>query len=287
SIGGIRGVELAYFDPERSSGCDARQPLLNCSIDIIGMKKLREPATAHHLFGVEAGVLQEARIAVVDRSVRRGTPEHHGNGLSQLAQAAFTLAQLCFGLFASRDVPRNAQLRDGAIVGAQWGSARLQMATRTVHADDVKLQKALLPGADAFVERTISLAIFRRDEVIEVAVQHEIHGRCARHLGAGGVHAQERSVAGNHMDALRRRLDDGPKAGLTVPERVLRASALVNVGKEGVPTENGPADVPKRKPANLKPTIRAVEASEARFEVIGFTRCDPLGEDLEHAREII
>src|SRR5207247_7729383 len=53
------------------------------------------------------------------------------------------------------------------------------------------------------------------------------------------------------------------------------------------PTENGPANVPKRKPANLKPPIRAVEASEARFEVIRFTRCDPLGEDLEHAREII
>src|ERR1700746_4085710 len=97
------------------------------------------------------------------------------------------------------------------------------MATRAVHADDVKLQKALLPAADAFVERTISLAIVRRDEVIEVAPQHEIQGRCARHLGAGGVHAQERAVAGNHVDALRRRLDDGPKYGLTVPERVLRS----------------------------------------------------------------
>src|SRR2546422_4911037 len=31
---------------------------------------------------------------------------------------------------------------------AHWGSARLQMATRAVHADDVKLQKALLPGAE-------------------------------------------------------------------------------------------------------------------------------------------
>ena len=129
------------------------------------MKNLCKSVTTHDLFGVETGVLKEPRIAVVDRSFRRGTPEHHGNGLGQLAQAAFTLAQSCFGLFASRDVPRNAQLRDGAIVGAQWGSARLQMATRAVHADDVKLQKALLPGADAFVERTISLAIVRRDDV--------------------------------------------------------------------------------------------------------------------------
>ena len=154
------------------------------------MKKLGKSATTHDLFGVETGVLKEPRIAVVDRSFRRGTPEHHRNGLGQLAQVAFALAQSCFGLFASRDVTRHAQLRDGAIVVAQWGRARLQMATLAVHADDVKLQKALLPGAHAFVERTISLAIFRRDEVVEVPPKHEIHGWCARHRGAGGVHAQ-------------------------------------------------------------------------------------------------
>jgi hypothetical protein len=89
------------------------------------------------------------------------------------------------------------------------------------------------------------------------------------------------------MYALRRRLDDGPQAGLTVPERVLRASALVDVGEQGVPPENGPAGVPTGKPANLKPTIRTVEASEARLEVIGLTRCDPLAEELDDAREVI
>src|ERR1700687_3988966 len=89
------------------------------------------------------------------------------------------------------------------------------------------------------------------------------------------------------MYALRRRLDDGPQAPLTVPERVLRAFALVDIGEQAVPMENGPACVPKGKPANLKPTIRAVEASEARFEVIGLTRCDPVGEDLDDAWEII
>src|ERR1700681_3612812 len=89
------------------------------------------------------------------------------------------------------------------------------------------------------------------------------------------------------MYALRRRLDDGPQPGLTVPERVLRASALVEVGEQGVPTENGPAGVPKGKPANLKPTICAVEASEARLKVIGLTGCDPLAEELDDAREVI
>src|SRR5439155_4509327 len=113
-------------------------------IDIIGMKKLRKSATAHDLFGVETRVLKEPRIAVVDRSFRGGTPEHHRNGLGQLAQVAFALAQSCFGLFASRDVTRYAQLRDGAIVVPQWDRARLQMATLAVHAEDVKLQKALL-----------------------------------------------------------------------------------------------------------------------------------------------
>src|ERR1700730_12561916 len=89
------------------------------------------------------------------------------------------------------------------------------------------------------------------------------------------------------MYALRRRLDDGPQAGLTVPERVLRAFALVDVGEQGVPTENGPAGVPTGKPANLTPTIRAVERSEARLQVIWRTRCDPLAVELDDAREVI
>src|SRR6266568_5167068 len=89
------------------------------------------------------------------------------------------------------------------------------------------------------------------------------------------------------MYALRRRLDDGPQAGLAVPERVLRAFALVYVDVQGLPTENGPAGVPKGKPTNLKPTIRAVEASEARLEVIWLTRCDRVGEELDDAREVI
>ena len=85
------------------------------------MKNLRKSATPHELLGVETGVLKEPRVAVVDRSFRSGTPEHHRNGLGQPAQAAFTLAQSCLGLFASRDVTRHAQLRDGTIVVEQWG----------------------------------------------------------------------------------------------------------------------------------------------------------------------
>src|SRR5258706_15123941 len=89
------------------------------------------------------------------------------------------------------------------------------------------------------------------------------------------------------MYALRRRLDDGPEAGLTAPERVLHAFALVYVGVQSVPTENGPAGVPKGKRTNLKPTICAVEASKALLEVIWLTRCERLGEHLNHAREVI
>src|SRR5438128_553303 len=89
------------------------------------------------------------------------------------------------------------------------------------------------------------------------------------------------------MYTLRRRVDDGAQPGLAVPQRVLRSSALVYVGVQGVPTENDPAGVPKGKPTNLKPTIRTVEASEARLDVIWLTRCAHLGEDLERAREIL
>src|SRR5207237_2956353 len=89
------------------------------------------------------------------------------------------------------------------------------------------------------------------------------------------------------MYALRRRLDDRPQAGLTVPERVLRAFAFVYVGVQNVPTENGPARVATGKPTILKPTIRAVEASEAHLEVIWLTRCDRFGKDLDDVSEII
>src|SRR6266513_2145604 len=89
------------------------------------------------------------------------------------------------------------------------------------------------------------------------------------------------------MYALRRRLDDGPQAGLTVPERVLHALALINVGIQDVPAENGPARVPTGKPTNLKPTIHPVEASEARLVVMGLTRCHRSRKDLDDAREVI
>src|SRR5438874_9406118 len=89
------------------------------------------------------------------------------------------------------------------------------------------------------------------------------------------------------MYALRRRLDDRPQAGLAVPERVLHAFTLINVGVQDVPAENGPACVPTGKPTNVKPTIRAVEASEARLVVMWLTRCDRSREDLDDAREVI
>src|SRR2546430_9781961 len=89
------------------------------------------------------------------------------------------------------------------------------------------------------------------------------------------------------MYALRSRLDDGPQAGLAVPERVLYAFALIYVGVQGVPAENGAPGVPKGKPTNLKPTIRAVEASEAHLYVIWLTRGDSFGKDLGDAREVI
>src|SRR2546430_2670711 len=89
------------------------------------------------------------------------------------------------------------------------------------------------------------------------------------------------------MYALRRRLDDGPQVGLAVPKRVLRAFALINVGIQDVPAEKGPARISTGKPTNLKPTIRPVEASEARLVVMGLTRCDRSREDLDDAREVI
>src|SRR5258705_1262046 len=89
------------------------------------------------------------------------------------------------------------------------------------------------------------------------------------------------------MYALSSRLDDCSEAGLTVLERVLHAFALVYVGVQSVPTENGPACVPKGKRTNLKPTICAVEASKALLEVIWLTRCERLGQHLDHASEVI
>src|SRR5438874_68301 len=89
------------------------------------------------------------------------------------------------------------------------------------------------------------------------------------------------------MDALRRRLDDCPQAGLAALERVLHALALINVDIQDVPTENGPARVPTGKATNLKPTIRPVEAPETRLVVMWLTRCDRAREDLDDTREVI
>ena len=52
---------------------------------------------------------------------------------------------------------------------------------------------------------------------------------------------------------------------------VFGALPIVDVGEHRVPPGNAPGRVAKRKPANLTPTVRAVEASNARLEVIGLT----------------
>src|SRR5438874_7475048 len=89
------------------------------------------------------------------------------------------------------------------------------------------------------------------------------------------------------MYALRRRLDNGPQVGLTVPELVLHAFALIYVGVQDVPAENCSARATTGKTTNLKPTVHAVEASEARLVVMWLTRCDRSHEDLDDAREVV
>jgi hypothetical protein len=67
------------------------------------MKKFN-PVITRDLFGQEAGVIEQTRVAVVDLSVRGGAPKHSRNCFGQLAQISFVLSQLLFGLPAILDV---------------------------------------------------------------------------------------------------------------------------------------------------------------------------------------
>ena len=63
---------------------------MGCAIDIVRMKKLY-PVIAFDFFSREASVIEQASIAVIDRSVRSSAPKHFWNGLGHLAQVEFAL----------------------------------------------------------------------------------------------------------------------------------------------------------------------------------------------------
>ena len=130
---------------------------------------------------------------------------------------------------------------------------------------DVNLERPFCP-AHALVERTISSAIFRRDEVVEVPPKHEITDGAPAIAApaAGGVHAHNVPSPAITCTHSGGRLDDGPQVvSLCLSASSMRLRSSMSVFE--LPTENGPAGV-RRGSHESEPTIRAVEASEARLE---------------------
>ena len=85
----------------------------------------------------------------------------------------------------------------------------------------------------------------------------------------------------------RDRLDEEPKLSLSLDERFFGALPIVDVGEQNVPPGDVLAPIPKRKAANLNPTIDAVETPDARLEIVGLARRDRLREHLGDVRQIV
>src|SRR4029453_10683640 len=82
--------------------------------------------------------------------------------------------------------------------------------------------------------------------------------------------------------------DEGPRlaqplrvdeAVVGLPELHLGALAVVDVGEQAIPSDDLAVRVAKRKPTDLKPTVDAIKAPDARFEVVGLARRDRGRED--------
>src|SRR5262249_25771034 len=58
------------------------------------------------------------------------------------------------------------------------------------------------------------------------------------------------------------------KIAFACTDDVLGALAVVDVGEQAVPTSDLSVRVAPGQPANLKPTVDAIETSNARFEVV-------------------
>src|SRR6185436_1315654 len=60
----------------------------------------------------------------------------------------------------------------------------------------------------------------------------------------------------------------------------------MDIGEQNVPADDMPVRTAQREPTNLKPSIDAIEPSDARLEVVGLTGGDRVGKDLNDTREI-
>ena len=135
----------ANLNSVRRSGRDTGEPHLGCAIDIVRMKKLY-PVIAFDFFSREASVIEQASIAVIDRSVRSSAPKHFRNGFGQLAQVKFAVPQFLFCVFAILDVgvcPIPSS--DGSAFVLKGFCAKQEPAIHTVEAAHARLGFAGLP----------------------------------------------------------------------------------------------------------------------------------------------
>src|SRR5438045_9071560 len=99
-VGSVYGANL---NSVRRSGRDTGEPHLGGAIDIVWMKKLY-PVSAFDCFSREAGVIEQASVAVIDRSGRTSTPKHFWNSFGQLPQVKCAVPQFLHCLFAILNV---------------------------------------------------------------------------------------------------------------------------------------------------------------------------------------
>ena len=74
-----------------------------------------------------------------------------------------------FRLPAFGDVARNGKMGDGAIGTAQGHGLGFHAAALAFQPDDVEFQGALLPAANALIEGFESVAIFRRNDIVDAS----------------------------------------------------------------------------------------------------------------------
>ena len=85
----------------------------------------------------------------------------------------------------------------------------------------------------------------------------------------------------------RDRLDQESKLTFALAKRFFRALPVVDVGEQDVPSDDLTAHIAQRKPANLEPSIHAVETPYPFDDLVRIARLHRVGDDIDDAREIV
>src|SRR6266481_327185 len=134
---------------------------------------------------------------------------------------------------------------------------------------------------------THSLYVFRVEDAIAIVLflhilQSEtgVVQHCLIHIQYGPIGAHHVNGGGDHVE-------DQTQIAFVRTQGLFSSLAILDVCQEEIPGAYRACCIPRRKAANLKPSVNAVRASTAMFNLIDLPRFDGPGTRFDYTRKVI